>query len=98
MTAANYLRFVTDPFYVGVLRTTRGVALLSTTFCLVLGLPIAYRLARMRSRWKSACMLAMVLPLFVGNVVRMVGWDDPVRAWRHARCNAAAGVGPRGSS
>ena len=74
VTAANYLRFVTDPFYVGVLRTTLGVALLSTALCLVLGMPIAYRLARMQSRWKSACMLAVVLPLFVGNVVRMVGW------------------------
>ena len=74
VTAANYLRFVTDPFYVGVMRTTLGVALMSTALCLVLGLPIAARLARMQSRWKSACMLAMVLPLFVGNVVRMVGW------------------------
>lgn len=73
-TAANYLRFVTDSFYLGVLRTTLGVAASSTLLCLVLGLPIAYRLARMRSRWKSACMLALVLPLFVGSTVRMVGW------------------------
>ncbi len=73
-TAANYLRFVTDPFYLGVLRTTLWVAAASTALCLLLGLPIAYRLARMRSRWKSACMLALVLPLFVGSTVRMVGW------------------------
>ncbi len=74
VTPENYARFVSDPFYVGVLRTTLGVALSSTALCLVLGLPIAYRLARMRARWKTACMLAMVLPLFVGSVVRMVGW------------------------
>ena len=74
VTPANYARFVSDPFYRGVLRTTLGVALLSTALCLVLGLPIAYRLARMARRWKTVCMLAMVLPLFVGNVVRMVGW------------------------
>lgn len=73
-TAANYLRFVTDSFYLGVLRTTLWVAASSTLLCLLLGLPIAYRLARMRSRWKSACMLALVLPLFVGSTVRMVGW------------------------
>ncbi len=74
VTPANYARFVSDPFYVGVLRTTLGVAVASTALCLLLGLPIATRMARMRARWKAACMLAMVLPLFVGNVVRMVGW------------------------
>ena len=74
VTAANYGRFVSDPFYLGVLRTTLGVAATTTALCLLLGLPIAYRLARMRSRWKSACMLALVLPLFVGSTVRMVGW------------------------
>jgi putative spermidine/putrescine transport system permease protein len=74
VTGANYLRFVTDPFYRGVMRTTIYVAVTCTVACLVLGVPIAYRLARMRSRWKTTCMLAIVLPLFVGNVVRMVGW------------------------
>ncbi len=74
VTPANYLRFVADPFYVGVLRTTLGVALLSTALCLLLGLPMAYRLARMPGRWKTVCMVAVVLPLFVGSVTRMVGW------------------------
>ncbi len=74
VTGTNYWRFVSDPFYVGVLRTTLGVAVASTALCLLLGLPMAYRLARMRSRWKTLCMLAVVMPLFIGNVVRMVGW------------------------
>ena len=74
VTPENYLRFISDPFYVGVMRTTLGVALLSTAFCLLMWLPIAYRLARMQSRWKTVCMLAMILPLFVGSVTRMVGW------------------------
>jgi len=74
VTGANYLRFVSDSFYLGVLRTTLGVAAASTVLCLVLGLPVAYRLARMQGRWKSLCMLAVVLPLFVGSTVRMVGW------------------------
>ena len=74
VTLANYLRFVSDPFYLSVMRTTLGVALSATFVCLLLGLPIAYRLARMQSRWKPLWMAAVVLPLFVGNVVRMVGW------------------------
>lgn len=74
VTAENYLRFASDPFYLGVLRTTLGVAVTTTALCLLLGLPIAYRLARMQSRWKTLCMLGIVLPLFVGSTVRMVGW------------------------
>ncbi len=74
VTGANYLRFFSDPFYLGVLRTTLTVAAASTCLCLLLGLPLAYRLARMQSRWKTACMLAVVLPLFIGSTVRMVGW------------------------
>jgi putative spermidine/putrescine transport system permease protein len=74
VTPENYLRFVSDPFYVGVLQTTLLVAFSSTALCLLFGLPLAYRLARMQSRWKSLCMLAIVLPLFVGSTVRMVGW------------------------
>lgn len=74
VTGANYLRLAADPFYRGVLRTTLGMAAGSTVLCLLLGLPVAYRLARMQGRWKSVCMLAVVLPLFVGSTVRMVGW------------------------
>jgi putative spermidine/putrescine transport system permease protein len=74
LTGANYLRFFSDPFYRGVLRTTLTVAVATTVLCLLLGLPLAYRLARMTSRWKSLCMVAIVLPLFIGSTVRMVGW------------------------
>jgi len=49
-TPQNYLRFFTDPFYVEVMRTTIVVSIGSTVLCLLLGLPLAYRLARMASR------------------------------------------------
>jgi putative spermidine/putrescine transport system permease protein len=73
-TPANYLRFLTEAFYWDVMRTTIVVALLVTCLCLLLGLPLAYRLARTTSRWKSAMMLMVVLPLFIGSTVRTVGW------------------------
>lgn len=71
---ANYLRFFTEAFYWEVMRTTIMVAVLVTCLSLVLGLPIAYRLARTTSRWKSVMMLMIVLPLFIGSTVRTVGW------------------------
>lgn len=74
VTPANYLRFVVDPFYRGVLWTTIRVSLLVTVLCLALGLPMAWRLARSTSRWKSALVVLTVLPLFIGSTTRTAGW------------------------
>ena len=74
VTPANYLRFFTDSFYWDVMRTTILVAVLVTILCLALGMPLAYRLARTASRWKSVLMLLVILPLFIGSTVRTVGW------------------------
>lgn len=73
-TPANYLRFVADPFYRGVLVTTIRVSVIVTLACLVLGLPMAWRLARTASRWKSVLVVLTVLPLFIGSTIRTAGW------------------------
>jgi putative spermidine/putrescine transport system permease protein len=74
LTPANYLRFFTDPFYLGVMRTTLWVSVAVTALCLLLGVPMAYRLARTASRRKSWMMLLLILPLFIGSTTRTVGW------------------------
>ena len=74
LTVENYVKFFTDPYYTAVLGRTVRVACLTTLLCLVLGLPLAYVLARTRTRWKNLLIMAVVLPLFVGNAVRAAGW------------------------
>jgi putative spermidine/putrescine transport system permease protein len=74
VTPANYLRFFADPFYWAVLVTTIRVSVIVTVSCLVLGIPMAWRLARMTSRWKSSLIVLMVLPLFIGTTTRTAGW------------------------
>ena len=73
-TAENYVKFFTDPYYIGVFLTTLRVALVCTAVCLLLGFPLAYVLARTRTRWKNLLIILVVLPLFVGNAVRAAGW------------------------
>ena len=73
-TLENYAKFLTDPFYVAVLVRTIRVAAVCTAICLVLAFPMAYCLARTRSRFKNLLLLAVILPLFVGNAVRAAGW------------------------
>jgi len=70
----NYVKFFADPYYTGVLWTTLRVALMCTAACLVMGLPLAYVLARTQTRFKNVLIMLVVLPLFVGNAVRAAGW------------------------
>jgi len=70
----NYVKFFADPYYTGVLWTTLRVAALCTLACLIMGLPLAYVLARTQSRFKNVMIMLVVLPLFVGNAVRAAGW------------------------
>ncbi len=74
VTVENYIRFFTDPYYLGVLWRTLRVAIITTLACLLMGFPLAYWLARLTSRWKNVVIILVVLPLFVGNAVRAAGW------------------------
>jgi putative spermidine/putrescine transport system permease protein len=73
-TPENYVKFFTDPYYRKVMLVTVGVAAISTLFCLLLGYPAAYLLARSKWRYKSLLVVLVVMPLFVGNAVRAAGW------------------------
>lgn len=74
LTAENYLKFVADPYYLAVLRTTLLMAVGVTLASLVLAFPVATLLARAKGGLKTGLLLAVVLPLFVGNAVRAAGW------------------------
>ena len=49
-TLRQYIRFLSDPFYLYVLWRTVLLGLWVTAWCIVLGYPLAYILARTRSR------------------------------------------------
>jgi putative spermidine/putrescine transport system permease protein len=74
LTIENYAKVVTDPYYFSVLKTTVLMAIGVTLACLVVGFPPALFLARTTTRFKAILILAVILPLFVGNAVRAAGW------------------------
>jgi putative spermidine/putrescine transport system permease protein len=74
LTVENYVKFFTDAYYTAVLWRTVRVALATTAICLLMGFPLAYVLARTRTRHKNLLIMLVVLPLFVGNAVRAAGW------------------------
>jgi putative spermidine/putrescine transport system permease protein len=74
LTVENYIKVISDPYYLAVFRTTLEMATGVTLVCLIVGFPLAMLLSRMPPRIKSIMILAVILPLFVGNAVRAAGW------------------------
>jgi len=74
LTLHQYARFFSDGYYIGVLWDTLVLGAITTAATLVLGYPLAWHLARTRSRWKPALLVFVLSPLLVGIVIRCYGW------------------------
>ena len=74
LTAANYLRLLTDGFYLGLLLETFKLAALCALVCLVAGMPVAWCLRLAPRRIRGLLLLGILAPLLVSVVVRSFGW------------------------
>jgi putative spermidine/putrescine transport system permease protein len=73
-TLDNYARLLGEPLYARVLARTVGFALVTTAICAVLGYPLAYFIARTRSRLRGVYILMVFFPLLVSVIIRSYGW------------------------
>lgn len=71
---ANYVRVLTDSFYLAVLGGTVAIAAAVTFVCALLGFPLAYFLWRTPPAYKGTLTLLIIAPLLVSVVVRAYGW------------------------
>lgn len=71
---AEYTRFLGDPYYLGVLARSLILGLIVACLTVLLGLPVAYWLARLQSRWAPALLVLATFPLWISSVVRSFGW------------------------
>lgn len=72
---AGYSEFFADPFHLRILWRTVRVALFTTLLALLLAYPTAFALARARGFVQSLILVAMVLPLAVGVIVKTFAWS-----------------------
>ncbi|WP_158932638.1 ABC transporter permease [Acidisphaera sp. S103] len=70
----NYAKFLTDPFYLGVLGSTLVTGACVTALTLLFGFPLAYTLAHTRGWRRSALYIGVLMPLLTSAVVRTFGW------------------------
>ncbi|CAN5793916.1 ABC transporter permease [soil metagenome] len=69
----NYRELATDSYYFDTLRLSVGVSSAATVLTLLLAFPVAYIIARMRSRWGLVLLAAVVVSSFVSIVVKVLG-------------------------
>jgi putative spermidine/putrescine transport system permease protein len=71
---AEYIAFFSDSYNLSVLWRTLRVALLTTGLALIIAYPTAIIMARAKGFWLSVFLVAMVLPMSVGVVVKAFAW------------------------
>jgi putative spermidine/putrescine transport system permease protein len=75
LSIAAYAEFFADDYNVSVLWRTLRVALLTTLLALAIAFPTAFVMARVKGIWLSVFLVAMVLPMSLGVVVKAFAWS-----------------------
>jgi ABC-type spermidine/putrescine transport system permease subunit I len=73
-SVGQYLRVLTDGYYLAVVAQTLLLAVAVTAATLLLGYPLAFAVARSRGWAKSTLIFVVVAPLLINVVVRSYGW------------------------
>jgi putrescine transport system permease protein len=74
LNVGNYMFLVQDDLYWKAYLNSIWVALVSTFFCLLLGYPLAYSIARSNPSTRNILMLLVVLPFWTSFLLRVYAW------------------------
>jgi spermidine/putrescine transport system permease protein len=72
-TWENYTRFI-DPLYLKILLRSFRISLLTTLILLIIGYPMAYRIARATKRWRTILIFLVILPFWTSDLIRSYAW------------------------
>jgi putrescine transport system permease protein len=70
----NYAFLLQDPLYLAAYANSLQVAAVATGFCLLLGYPMAYAIARARPALRLALLLLIILPFWTSFLLRVYAW------------------------
>ena len=71
-TLDNYLKLL-DPMYVKVLWHSFYMAAFATLFCLIIGYPFAYIIARMQIKFRFFMLFLVIVPFWTNSLIRTYG-------------------------
>ena len=70
----NFAFLFEDSLYYSSYLNSLKVAAISTIFCLLLGYPIAYGIARSPPAWRNALLMLIILPFWTSFLIRVYAW------------------------
>lgn len=73
-TLDNFAYFFRDKVFIDVLRRSLVIAVITTVVCILLGYPVAYVIARMKSSSQMLMVLIITLPTWINMLVRTYAW------------------------
>ena len=71
---SNYRFLFTDRLYASAYLYSLKVAAVSTLWCLLIGYPMAYAIARANATWKNLLLMLIVLPFWTSFLLRVYAW------------------------
>jgi len=74
-TFSHYLRYLSDPYYIGVTLYTLKLTLMVTPFVLLLSYPVAYLIVTAPQKKATLYLGFLVIPMFTTTVIRAFGWQ-----------------------
>jgi putative spermidine/putrescine transport system permease protein len=74
LSTANYIRYIGDGFYQGVIANSLLIATITTIVTLLIGYPAAVAMARQRPYVQTLCLAIIFIPLTVGTIFKTFGW------------------------
>ncbi len=80
VTLAQYAAFFTRPVYLQLTWWSLELGFYVTFFCLLVGYPVAFALAKqIKGRWREALFLMVILPFWSNALVRIFSWTMVLR-------------------
>jgi putative spermidine/putrescine transport system permease protein len=73
-TAKNWIEIASDGYFAEILWRTLRIAGAVTVLCMLIGVPEAYILSKMRPLWRGIFLLIVLGPLLISVVARTLGW------------------------
>ena len=69
LTVQNYA-LLKDPVLLKIILKSINIAVLTTVFCLVVGYPFAYCIAKAPQRWRPVLLILVIIPFWTNSLIR----------------------------
>lgn len=71
---SSYVQFFQDEYYLKIFFRTVRIAVITTVFCMIGGIPTAYFISRCDKKWRGLLLAASIFPMMTNSVIRSFAW------------------------